>query len=117
MRDIRVADVDKRVALALTTLRDGSPLHLDYLVVSPGGEVVAASRPALVGPAPAWLEPAWVRSGADARLSGPHGIPGYDAAGIVMASDIPDPDEPDRLLGTLLSLLDWEKRILDEDHW
>jgi hypothetical protein len=46
---------------------------------------------------------------ADARLSGPLGIPGYEAAGLVVTSDIPDPDDPHRLLGTLVSLLDWER--------
>ena len=109
MRDIRVADVDKRVALALATLRDGSPLHLDYLVVSAGGDVVAASQPTLLGRAPRWLEQAWTRPGADARLAGPLRIPGYQTASLVMTSDIPDPDDPRRLLGTLVSLLDWER--------
>src|SRR3990172_5596900 len=33
MREVRVADIDKRVSLALATLRDGSPIRLAYLVM------------------------------------------------------------------------------------
>ena len=50
MREIRVADIDKRVSMALVTLRDGSPIRLDYLVVDAEGRVVASTDPARLGP-------------------------------------------------------------------
>ena len=46
MREVRVADIDKRVSMALTTLRNGNPARLDYLVLTPSHQVVASSDPA-----------------------------------------------------------------------
>ena len=43
MSDAHVADIDKRVSMALATLRDGSPARLDYLVVDRSRQVVASS--------------------------------------------------------------------------
>jgi signal transduction histidine kinase len=116
MRDIRVSDVDKRVALALATLREGSPLRLDYLVALAGGEVVAASRADLVGPSPEWLAASGVRPGADGLVTGPLAIPDRRATGLLLTAAIPDPDDPNRLLGTLVGLLDWTRATaLTED--
>ncbi len=116
MRELRVSDVDKRVAGALATLRDGSLLRLDYLAVSAGGEVVAASRAGLVGPLPAWLAAAGIRPDAEGRMAGPLAIPDRHAAGLVLTAGIPDPDDPDRVLGTLVGLLDWTRlTALTED--
>jgi signal transduction histidine kinase len=105
MRDVRVADVDKRVSVALTTLRRGSPVRLDYLVATPTGEVVAASRAALVGPAPGWIDASWTRPAGE-RLIGPRELPGYGAV-LALTAGIPDPDDPGRSLGTLVGLVDW----------
>jgi signal transduction histidine kinase len=108
MRDVRVGDVDKRVAKALTTLRDGNALRLDYVVATTGGEIVAASQAALVGRAPEWMEAAWTRAGSEARTFGPIEVPGLGTV-LALAAPVPDPDDPARKLGTLVGLLDWRR--------
>ncbi len=107
MRDIRVSDIDKRVARALATLREGSPTRLDYLVLSTPGEAVAASRAALLGAPAPWLEASGVGPGADGRVVGPLSVPGLAVPILVLTARIPDPDEPGRALGTLVGLFDW----------
>jgi signal transduction histidine kinase len=103
MREVRVADIDKRVSLALATLRDGSEARVDYWVVDAGGSVVASSDPARIGSATAW-------PGA-AAAEGSHWGPIETRAGgarLAIATPIPDPDAPQRRLGTLVGLLDFE---------
>jgi signal transduction histidine kinase len=104
MREIRVADIDKRVSVALMTLRDGSPVRLDYLVVDLTNEVVAASDPGLIGSPPEWA--VGVRN--PERLAGPLKVEGREATGLVMTTSIRDPDDGRRSIGTLVGLLDWE---------
>jgi signal transduction histidine kinase len=107
MREIRVADIDKRVSTALRTLREGNPARLDYLVVEPAGAVVAASDPHGIGPSPPWADPRWAHPGADElRLAPPS--PGRDVPRILMTTAIPDPDDPRRFLGTLVGLFNWD---------
>jgi two-component system sensor histidine kinase HydH len=94
MREIRVADIDKRIALSLVTLRDASPGRLDYLVVDGVGRVVAATSPELLG-----AEPGWARPGGR--------LPRAEREGIVLEAPVPDPDNPDAQLGRIVALLDW----------
>jgi signal transduction histidine kinase len=108
MREVRVADIDKRVSMALRTLRDGSPVRLAYLVVDPSRRVVASSDPALIGPLPAWADPSWAAADGEERLLGPVTTPDLEATSIVLTTPIPDPDEDRRVLGTLVGLFDWE---------
>ena len=108
MRDVRVADIDKRVAMALAILRGGSPVRLDYLVVDPGGRVVAASDPGLIGPLPEWADKRWATSG-EPGLAGPLVPSGGGASTFVMSTPIHDPDDGRRVLGTLVGLFDWER--------
>ena len=108
MREVRVADIDKRVSLALATLRDGSPLRLAYLVVDPSGRVVASSDPSLIGEPPAWVDASWVAA-QEERMLGPLPIPELGGPRLVMTTPIPDPDEARRVLGTLVGLFDWER--------
>ncbi len=92
MRDVRVGDVDKRVALALSALRAERELAPHYLVLDPAQQVVAASEPEAMRPL-----------GAGALLRA-------DAAPsqrLVMRSRISDPDDPRRSLGTLLAVYEW----------
>ena len=99
MREIRVADIDKRISQALVTLRDGSPLRTGYWVVDRTGQVVAASEPARLGTPPAWA----------ARLLPEPGAVAHHLAGarLLMAAAIADPDDAGRVLGTLVTVLDW----------
>jgi two-component system sensor histidine kinase HydH len=104
MREVRVADIDKRVSSALATLRDGSPARLDYLVVDAEGWVVASSDPGLIGRAPTW---AGTGAPGEAELRGPLSVAGRAGACVVMTTPIRDPDHGRRLLGTLVGLFDW----------
>jgi len=101
MREVRVADIDKRVSSALTTLRHGSAVRLDYFVVDRDRRVVAASNPRLLGPLPAWA----------ARFDqwrGPTMIPGYPGMALLLATPVPDPDGGAQSIGTLVGLYDWQ---------
>jgi signal transduction histidine kinase len=108
MREVRVADIDKRVSMALATLRDGSSLRAAYLVAEPGGRVVASSDPDLIGDLPAWTDAAWLDARRE-RMLGPVPAPGLDGPRLVMTTPIPDPDGESRVLGTLVGIFDWER--------
>jgi two-component system sensor histidine kinase HydH len=109
MREIRVADIDKRVSLALTTLRNGSPARLDYLVVDRSHIVIAASNPSFLGSPPPWVELA------DAALSGREGFRGpvvmdtHTTPGFAIATPVPDPDGSHQVIGALMGLFDWAR--------
>lgn len=114
MREIRVGDIDKRVAVALATLRDGSAVRRDYLVIGPKGRAVAASDPALLAATPAWaLEPLPAEPearGHPVRVRGPIDAPG--GALLLMTTEVPDPDDPGGApLGRLVACLRWEVLI------
>jgi len=94
MREIRVADIDKRIALSLVTLRDSSPGRLDYLVVDRSGSVIAATSPEHLGSTPGWARPV-----------GP--LPRAEPEGIALEASVPDPDNPDARLGRIVALLGW----------
>lgn len=105
MREIRVADIDKRVSQALRTLRDGGAARKDYVVVDPSGSVVAGSSPALLGALPRWavaldLDLDVTPRGEAVSLS-------TGAAGLVLATHVPDPDGGSAALGTLIGLIGW----------
>ena len=104
MREIRVSDLDKRIAQALSTLVSGAPARLGYLVVDEGGRVVAISTPSPHGLS---LEPyptTTRASGIVGFASGPDGRPA-----LLLAAAIPDPDRPNVRLGMLFVLLDWNR--------
>ncbi len=105
MREIRVADIDKRVSMALTTLREGSPVRTDYLVVDPERSVVAASDPSLIGTTPPWVDAGWASAGPGESLVGPLRTEATPV--LLMTTPIPDPDDPRRTLATLVGVFDW----------
>ncbi len=108
MREIRVADIDKRVSMGLATLRNGSPVRIDYLVVDAERRVVASSDPARLGPLSAGLHEEWMAPAGEDRVLGPVRPAAGGPAHVVMTASVPDPDAPHRSLGTLVGLFDWE---------
>jgi signal transduction histidine kinase len=106
MREVRVADIDKRISAALATLCEGDPLRLAYLVVDPSRRVVASNDPALIGDLPAWVDASWLAEAE--RVEGPLLPSGAGGPRLVMSTPIPDPDETRRLLGTLVGVFDWQ---------
>jgi signal transduction histidine kinase len=87
MRDVRVGDVDKRVAMALAALRQRPSVAPRYLVLDGAGSVIAASG-------------AEEQSAGAALLSG-------RAELFAMRTAIPDPDDARRSLGTLYAVYAW----------
>lgn len=109
MRDLRVGDIDKRVSTALVTLRDADATRIAYWVVDTNGRVVAATEPARVGALD--VEHAHAAGRPGTRLSGPlperAGVPER----VVIATPVPDPDAAERVLGTLVGELAWQRVI------
>ncbi len=107
MRDVRVADLDKRVSMALATLRAGEALPHQYFVVDLQARVVAASEPRTIGALPRWAGAVGLSSVSGDAIIGPLGAPHFLTPRLVMTSAIPDPDDPARTLGTLVGVFDW----------
>jgi signal transduction histidine kinase len=90
MRDVRVGDVDKRVSMALASLRAQRVFAPRYDALDADGRIVASSEAA--------------------RLTDAGAPPLADASSpqqLVMRAPIVDPDEPSRTLGTLVASYDW----------
>lgn len=102
MREIRFSDLDKRIAQSLVTLRNGSDSRAGYVVVDAAGTVVASTNPEWLRSPPSWANPLV----ADATTTEVVGDGAIDA-GLLFSTPIPDPDLPDRRLGTLFGLSDW----------
>lgn len=109
MREIRVADIDKRISVALATLRGGGAARLGYLVIDRAGGVIAASDARLLGDARPWAPERSAQRGEPTRIRGPLELPGFPGQALVMSTAIPDPDDRGRSLGTLVGLFDWQK--------
>ena len=107
MRDVRVADLDKRVSMALATLRAGDSLPHQYFVVDLQARVVAASEPRMIGELPPWAGAVGLSGASGDAIIGPLGAPHFVYPRLVMTSEIPDPDDPARTLGTLVGVFDW----------
>ncbi len=107
MRDVRVADLDKRVSMALATLRSAEAFPHQYFVVDLQERVVAASEPRMIGALPAWAASAGLRAARGDAVIGPFADPHFAAPRLVMTNAIPDPDDPARSLGTLVGVFDW----------
>ena len=109
MREIRVGDIDKRVSVALATLRDGGDARLDYLVIDGSGAVIASSEPGLLGVAPPWTPVPGEIPAHPPRIIGPQPLPGRPGTPLLMATAIPDPDDRSRSVGVLVGVFDWER--------
>ena len=104
MREIRVLDLDKRIAQALLTLPAGPAARSGYLVVDEAGELIAATDPEWWRVPPDWAVP--TRSEATTtRVIGP----ANGETALLFSTPIPDPDHADRRLGTLIGIVDWSR--------
>src|SRR5262245_58347041 len=106
MREIRIADFDKRISSFLASVKRGCPACVDLLVLDRGGRVVAASNPSWIGK----TEDA-TPGGPDAgeTIKGPFWAAGVARALIRFAASVPDPDAQQVTLGRLVALFDWEQ--------
>ncbi len=104
MREIRVADLDKRISSFLVSVKSGCPACVDLFVVDRGGLVVASSNPALIG-ATERTTPAG-RDEAE-TIEGPFRAVGASTTLVRYTVAVPDPDTQGATLGRLVALFDW----------
>lgn len=103
MREIRIADLDKRISSFLASAKRGCPACVDLLILNHGGQVVAASAPSWIGKTentiPGGVDP-------EVTIEGPFQT---TAAGTLVrfTVPVPDPDAREATLGQLVALFDW----------
>jgi signal transduction histidine kinase len=110
MRELRNADVDKRVTRFLESIREGGAGYVDLLCADINGKVVAATRPSLFGPQVG--EQSWYRAalrGEDV-LRGPLRDEISGTTVLELATPIYDPERPGDVIGVFLGRYDWQNR-------
>lgn len=106
MREIRIADFDKRISSFLTSVKRGCPACVDLLVLDRGGHVVASSNPSWIGETEDTI-PGGVTAGE--TIAGPFRVPDIAHVLVRFTAPVPDPDTHGALLGRIVALLDWER--------
>ncbi|MGQ0656979.1 MAG: ATP-binding protein [Chromatiales bacterium] len=104
MREIRVADLDKRISSFLVSVKRGCPACVDLLVVDRGGLVVASSNPALIGKTE---DTTLGGRNAGETIEGPFRAAGAARTLIRFTVPVPEPDAHGAALGWLVALFDW----------
>ena len=106
MREILIADLDKRISRFLISLK-GNGRYLDFLCSDANGRAVAASDPALLGRDD--RDRPWHRaiSSGEEFLGAPAASPDARPSAIEIAAPVYDPEQPGVRIGALLGLYDW----------
>ena len=106
MREIRIADFDKRISSFLASVKRGCPACVDLLVFDQGGRVVASSNPSWIGKTEGATP-----GGADAgeMIEGPFRTASAAGALVRFTVPVPDPDTRGATLGRIVALFDWER--------
>lgn len=108
MRDVLVGDLDKRISRFLAAMKETHGRYRDLLCADAGGQVIAASSPALLGGSHLQRDSfRRARAGLEV-LAGPVSTEDGHAV-IEIAAPIHDPDRPNLVIGALLGLYDWER--------
>ncbi len=104
MREIRIADLDKRISSFLTSVKHGCPACVDLLVLNRSGQVVAASTPSWIGRTentiPGGVDP-------EVTIEGPFQTTNTAGTLVRFTVPVPDPDSRGATLGQLVALFDW----------
>lgn len=108
MREIRIADLDKRIAGLLVSVQRGCEACVGLAVLDTGGHVVAASHPGWLGKTADALPGG---AGAGGVIEGPLRKPGEPVALLRFTVPVPDPDKRDASLGWLIALMDWDREL------
>jgi signal transduction histidine kinase len=106
MREIRIADLDKRISSFLASVKRGCPACVDLLVLDQSGRVVASSNPSWIGKTKDMTP-----GGADAEetIEGPFREAGVAGTLVRFTVPVPDPDTRRAMLGRIVALFDWER--------
>ncbi|MGH7860294.1 MAG: cache domain-containing protein, partial [Candidatus Binatia bacterium] len=106
MREIRIGDLDKRIASFLSSAKRGCGACLDLAVLDGEDRVVASSNPVWIGSVG---EPSIFGAGQERRIEGPM-TPAREKPPVLrFTAPVADPDAPGSSLGRLVALLDWER--------
>jgi len=108
MREIRIADLDKRIAGLLMSVQRGCDACAGLAVLDAGGRVVASSHPGWMGKSADALPGG---TGAGGVIEGPLRSQGEPAALLRFTVPVPDPDRRDATLGWLMALMDWDREL------
>jgi signal transduction histidine kinase len=108
MREIRIADLDKRIAGLLVSVQRSCAACTGLAVLDAGGHVVAASHPGWLGKTADALPGG---AGAGGVIEGPLRTAGEPAALLRFTVPVPDPDKADASLGWLMALMDWDREL------
>jgi signal transduction histidine kinase len=106
MREIRIADFDKRIASLLVSVKRGCPACVDLFVLDRDGRVVASSNPSWIGKTED-MTPGGASAGA--TIAGPFRAASAAGTLVRFTVPVPDPDVRQAMLGRLVALLDWER--------
>jgi signal transduction histidine kinase len=110
MREVLVADVDKRIGRFLLGERARTPHLLGIIAIDAAGTAVAATEPAVLG---SGSESAVVRAvmqgGAseEVAVAGPHPSTRHRGTVFELAAPIRDPEDPSTRIGVLHAIYDW----------
>jgi two-component system, NtrC family, sensor histidine kinase HydH len=104
MREVRIGDLDKRIANLLASAKKGDPACLELIVTDTDRKLVASSDPSTLerGRLPIALP---IAEG----LHGPVFSEQYRRQSLGIAVPIHNPDRPEELAGLLIGLFDWER--------
>jgi len=104
MREIRIADFDKRISSLLVSVKRGCLSCLDLLVLDLNNQVVASSNPAWIGKTTEVIP-----GGADMKevMKGPFWVASSSQPLLRFNIPVSDPDASQALLGHLIALYDW----------
>jgi len=108
MREIRIADLDKRIAGLLVAVQRGCEACAGLAVLDAGGRVVASSHPGWMGKSADALPGG---AGAGGVIEGPLRGSGEPAALLRFTVPVPDPDRRDATLGWLMAVMDWDREL------
>lgn len=106
MREIRIADLDKRISSFLVSVKRGCPACIDLLVFDQNDRVVAASNPSWIG-----RTTNQTPGGPEARetIEGPFLDSSIAGTLLRVSVPVPDPDSRQAMLGKIVALFDWER--------
>ncbi|MBI3247520.1 MAG: sensor histidine kinase [Deltaproteobacteria bacterium] len=112
MREIRIADLDKRISSFLASVKHGCPACVDLLVLDGSGRVVAASTPSWIGKTEDAIDAIDAMPGGlpeEQTIAGPFQAANADGMLIRLTVPVPDPDTHQASLGRLVALFHWER--------
>lgn len=108
MREIRIGDLDKRIAGLLASVQRGCEGCVGLAVLDAGGRVVASSHPGWMGKTADALPGG---PGAGGVIEGPLRSQGEATALLRFTVPVPDPDRSNATLGWLMGLMDWDRQL------